>query len=284
MKNIHLLETDKPSKLFIIDQSGMFIPKPPYLSFSTVGGRVHKVEGSELYKPQHIYITNEESLTLGGYHFNSKYGDEPQKTNKRDIDSRKYWEEEDYYISKIILTNDPKLIADGVQEIDEEFLKWYVNNPDCEFVEVEEFVDNWKYSITVLQDKIMQRFIKNAKHKGKSLTTEEVMEGRSSAYEFIKFDETVEEAAEKFVNNTRLKNPKSLFCEGAKWQKEQNLLTHECKKDDDVFNSLRRIYEHRINKKYTEEEILKAQQAILGNIKDAVMNKNYIVEYLGKYK
>lgn len=35
---------------------------------------------------------------------------------------------------------------------------------------------------------------------------------------------------------------------------------------------------------YTKEEVLKAQQAILGNIKDAIMNENYIVEYLGNYK
>jgi hypothetical protein len=33
--------------------------------------------------------------------------------------------------------------------------------------------------------------------------------------------ETLEEAAERFVNITRLKNPKSLFCEGAKWQQER---------------------------------------------------------------
>ena len=34
--------------------------------------------------------------------------------------------------------------------------------------------------------------------------------------------ETIEEAAERFVNNTRLKNPKSIFCEGAKWQQERS--------------------------------------------------------------
>lgn len=45
-----------------------------------------------------------------------------------------------------------------------------------------------------------------------------------------------------------------------------------------------KVFSIKQEKLYTEEEILKAQQAILGNIKDAVMNKNYIVEYLGKYK
>ncbi len=33
--------------------------------------------------------------------------------------------------------------------------------------------------------------------------------------------ETIEEAAEKFVNNTRYRNYKVLFIEGAKWQAER---------------------------------------------------------------
>jgi len=33
--------------------------------------------------------------------------------------------------------------------------------------------------------------------------------------------ETLEEAAKRFVENTRLKNPISIFCEGAKWQVER---------------------------------------------------------------
>lgn len=137
MKNIHVLSTNKPSRLFIIDKSKMFKSEAPYLSFSTVGGRVHKVEGSKLYQPQNMYITSDEKLTIGGYHFNSKYGDEPRKTHQRDIDSRKYWEQEDYYISKIILTTDEDLINSGVQKIDDEFLEWFIKNNDCEFVEIE---------------------------------------------------------------------------------------------------------------------------------------------------
>jgi hypothetical protein len=39
---------------------------------------------------------------------------------------------------KIILTTDQDLIKDGVQAIDDEFLEWFVNNPSCEEVEIEE--------------------------------------------------------------------------------------------------------------------------------------------------
>ena len=38
----------------------------------------------------------------------------------------------------------------------------------------------------------------------------------------MKNKETLEEAAERFVENTRLKNPKSIFCEGAKWNQERS--------------------------------------------------------------
>ena len=37
-------------------------------------------------------------------------------------------------VAKIILTTDQDLIKDGVQEIDDDFLEWFVNNSSCEFV------------------------------------------------------------------------------------------------------------------------------------------------------
>jgi hypothetical protein len=43
---------------------------------------------------------------------------------------------------KIILTTDPQLIADGVQAIDDEFLEWFVKNPDCESIGF--VVENYK--------------------------------------------------------------------------------------------------------------------------------------------
>lgn len=37
---------------------------------------------------------------------------------------------------KVILSTDPTLIADDVQEIDDTFLEWFVKNPSCDYVEV----------------------------------------------------------------------------------------------------------------------------------------------------
>jgi len=39
---------------------------------------------------------------------------------------------------KIILTTDQELIKDGVQVIEEEFLDWFVNNPSCEEVDIDD--------------------------------------------------------------------------------------------------------------------------------------------------
>ena len=41
--------------------------------------------------------------------------------------------------------------------------------------------------------------------------------------------ETLEEAAENFSNNTRFRNYKTFFCEGAKWQAERMYSEEEVK-------------------------------------------------------
>jgi hypothetical protein len=42
----------------------------------------------------------------------------------------------------IILTTDQDLIADGVQAIDDDFLKWFVKNPSCENIEINDWLDD----------------------------------------------------------------------------------------------------------------------------------------------
>jgi len=48
-----------------------------------------------------------------------------------------YFNTEITKIFKIILTTDTKLIKDGVQAIDDEFLEWFVKNASCEEVKVD---------------------------------------------------------------------------------------------------------------------------------------------------
>jgi len=124
MKNIHLIPTDKPSRL----------AKHSSGSFHIVSYIAHK---KGLYKMtnQHIYITNDEEIKEGDwfYDLDTKYVKVNQSWKNSNLDLNG---------KKIILTTDPDLIKDGVQAIDDTFLEWFVKNPSCEFVEVEK-KDNW---------------------------------------------------------------------------------------------------------------------------------------------
>jgi hypothetical protein len=117
MKNVYLLATDKPSKLFIdIDDNKLKITIP-------IGG--------EHMMNQHIYITNDEEIKIDDWcidKHNFVYKQETDKIFSEFTGSK-----------KIILTTDIDLIKDGVQAIDDEFLEWFVKNPSCEFVEVKKF-------------------------------------------------------------------------------------------------------------------------------------------------
>lgn len=123
-KNIILLPTNKPTRLhtYSVDQLG--------LSSTALNWRFGK----------YIYIISDEEIP---YDSNGTFG------NFLCLDELEH--PEDCLVSgvgdckgcrRILLTNDPTLIAEGVQEIDDEFLKWFVNNPNCEWVELKECVIN----------------------------------------------------------------------------------------------------------------------------------------------
>jgi hypothetical protein len=117
MKNIHVLPTDKPSRFFK-DDLGY------YFSFETL-------QRSNFIN-QHIYITSDEEIKEGDWYYlprtNSVYKcvEDPTELNL----------ERRLGVAKIILTTDQDLIKDGVQDIDDVFLEWFVKNPSYEFVEV----------------------------------------------------------------------------------------------------------------------------------------------------
>jgi len=73
---------------------------------------------------------------------------------------------------------------------------------------------------------------------------------------------TIEEAGIEYsklipyVNDLITDNSRLDFIAGAKWQQEQDLITHEFKKDDNVFKSLRKVYEHLLSLRYSEKEVL----------------------------
>jgi len=113
MKNIHILTTLNPSRM------------------------LRGFDGIRLFKNEvspdnqwcvnvNIHITNDEEIKEGDKRINNYQ----RKPKGEEIPSK-----------KIILTTDQDLIKDGVQAIDDEFLKWFVKNPSCEKVETEKWFD-----------------------------------------------------------------------------------------------------------------------------------------------
>jgi hypothetical protein len=112
MKNIHVLPTTQPSRLVKI--------KDTFFITSSVD-----IPGGTFYN---IYITSDEEIRKNDYYIHNNRigqsaGGEQEKGDYKNC-------------KKIILTTDKRLIADGVQAIEDEFLGWFVKNPTCESIDV----------------------------------------------------------------------------------------------------------------------------------------------------
>lgn len=124
MKNIHLLSTNKPSRLII---------------YSTLLNEFRLLdEPIEDWKHKgNLYITSNEEIKEGDWFYKNPCTIPIQKadslTKKLQNES---WNPVEY--TKIILTTDPDLIKDGLQDIDDEFLEWFAKNPSC--VEVKTYL------------------------------------------------------------------------------------------------------------------------------------------------
>lgn len=123
MKNLHLLPTDKPSRLHVDLRSTFLTPN------YQIGKEINSVVDSI-----NIYITSDEEIKED---YVIAYGVVIKvmmfdKETLYFINGTKAKRED---CKKIILTTDQYLIKDGVQVIDDEFLEWFVKNPTCEEVE-----------------------------------------------------------------------------------------------------------------------------------------------------
>jgi hypothetical protein len=120
MKNIHLLPTEKPSRL-MIDTIENKLYLQPILHEKTIN-----------VLTQNIYITSDEYIKDVRPHNGKWQLEKGQILNKfpdylTDLSECKL----------VILTTDKDLIKDGVQAIDDEFLEWFIKNPSCEEVKIE---------------------------------------------------------------------------------------------------------------------------------------------------
>jgi hypothetical protein len=116
MENIHLLPTDKPSRLHIWED------KP----------QLCEIEYSHTRNTLNIYITSDEEIKEGDWCYDKLLNFIFKTDNYTNFN---YVNQSDN-VFKIILTTDQEL--NGVQAIDDSFLEWFVKNPSCDFVEVDE--------------------------------------------------------------------------------------------------------------------------------------------------
>jgi len=247
MKNIHVLPTDKPSRLY----------KSKITQNISMGPIDISQHGDATYNLI-IYITSDEEIKEGDWLFanqgvnkiveikegNYPYGSINNKGDK--IFNSKHWK------SKIILTTDQDLIADGVQAIDDEFLEWFVKNPSCEYVEVndskvvkEHIFDGsndgeivWEKKIIIPQEEPKQdSTLENSKLAlkeyilaNKEKVTEDLQEMREKSG--TGRDETLEEAALSFLPRSEVEHDTDFitgFEFGTNWMAERMYSEEELK-------------------------------------------------------
>jgi hypothetical protein len=217
MKNIHLLPTEKTSRLW-------------YNSLSDTDELLLSIVEVETSNNQHIYITSDEEIKedyVFAYGVVVKVMMFDEKTLYF-VNGTKAKRED---CKKIILTTDQDLIADGVQAIDDEFLEWFIKNPSFESAEVREIEDEL---ISHINPKI--RF--SAFQELPSFIPTESLNNMILTYKYKIIipqeepnQETVEEAAVKYAVSVNAKmgshkgayeNCSRLdFIAGTKWESER---------------------------------------------------------------
>jgi hypothetical protein len=194
MKNIFVLPTDKPSRLYktgnflLLDSKSM-----PNNTLETIN--------------QHIYITSEKEIKEGDWVLNTNTNSIAKYTGHGSMD---WW-------VKIILTTDVDLIKDGVQAIDDEFLEWFIKNPSCVFVEINNVIDateglyKLKYKIIIPKEesKKPSNFYEKLKEYFKTTPREKVLEDWNKSAHLDNVGPTVDE----FIENSERERLENIFHE-----------------------------------------------------------------------
>jgi hypothetical protein len=237
-KNIHVLPTDKPSKMWF-NLKGKLV-------LDTVNCLYEDIQC------QNIYITSDEEIKEGDFYLhisNDINGIEYTTINTCHKPHRK--QDNEWYVDgmysnqckKIILTTDQDLIKDGVQTIDDEFLQWFVKNPSCEYVEVEvdlskhngQFQTKYGWKIIIPKEEPKQEWSKSTGDLavdyaiGQSKAIQKCMHlAAEMAYRSLPKQETLEEFAERLCPNKQVEY--DMIIEGAKWQQERSYSEEEVRK------------------------------------------------------
>ena len=274
MKNIHILPTDKPTwlhksllsgtlrksssciddmrqsqgmNIYIISneeiKEGDWVIKKYETKFPESKAnevlQVNKINTNNGYLPNGNYYNFSNYLTVVVY-------DRPfQGSNDNDISRKSF----NSGFKKIILTTDQDLIKDGVHSIPDEFLEWFVKNPNCEEVEINKRIfipDGTLYDIIIPKEELIKCYCGHTttcdcipKEEPKQdfilvkedcPCTDECMYYLSKQCKHLKEEpkqETLEEFAERLCPNKQVEY--DMIIEGAKWQQERSYSEEEVK-------------------------------------------------------
>jgi hypothetical protein len=280
MKNVHVIPTDKPSRLLYFGTSKeltLLINPATFRAFER--------------SPQNIYITSDEEIKEGDWFIRDGSIHKCFRVHKTDIEfltsidsvycgSNTFWSKE--FCKKIILTTDTDLIKDGVQSIDDDFIEWFVRNPSCEEVEtvfacrgfngtIPNLITIGEYKIIIPKEEQKQHLI-------------DIMRGDEELGLYEELQETLEEAAENYAHNyfnmhetNNYKALKAGFEKGAKWQQEKMY------SEEDMIAFYNFIENHQLRK------FGDVWKRITNNPNDKPLNfesvdDNYIIEWFEQFK
>jgi len=251
MKNIHVLPTDKASRLHTY-KGVLNLAANEFVAPTIVKNDLINLN---------IYITSDEEIKEG-YVNHIEYGICKVLSIKTAFieceTSSGIKMLFPLHCKKIIATTDQDLIKDGVQSIDDAFLEWFVKNPSCEMVEVndskvvkEHIFDGsndgeiiWEKKIRIPQEEskyiedkfefesriINEVWDRDEEPKQEKLTYTEAVKKEERIFNSIMMkQETLEEVAEREYPK---EGKDSIYCDlgliqqdafkfGAKWQQEQ---------------------------------------------------------------
>jgi hypothetical protein len=197
MKNIHILPTDKPSRLSKDENNKIWLS-------------INFKYGINDNNKQHIYITSDEEIKDVRQHNGKWQLEQGQILNKfpnylTDLSECKL----------VIMTTDEDLIKDGVQSIDDTFLEWFVKNPNCEFVDLDTFSMGNKvlYNVVFPKEKQIKCYC-----------------GHTITCDCEPLQETIEEAAEKYAELSYYNGDEvNAFIDGVKYQSKRMYSEDEVK-------------------------------------------------------
>jgi hypothetical protein len=137
MKNIHILPTEKPSRIYLIKSNnklGITSNNPEFTE--NFGGGTQN---------QNIYITSNEEIKVGDWVIEFQKGDDIGEVHfinseyviASDIQKKIILTTDELYIHNDLIPKEYNPFPQYIQKIDDEFLEWFVKNPSCEEVGIE---------------------------------------------------------------------------------------------------------------------------------------------------